>query len=398
VSLLDNLNKFAADLRDALVSDGKLVLIGSEGPVEIDAYRGYGNPNRVLIQGRVMRGQQIGKAGETDSTVRNLVNTYKRMRSYPIRHAKVEASIGGSRAEIVADDEGFFRSWMELTSPQGQSSTLIPEWVEVTIRVLEPAEASGAKGTARIRMATPEAAFGVISDLDDTVIQSRVSNFLLAVRTIMLGNARTRLPFPGVAALYQALEKGGDGTRRNPIYYVSSSPWNIHDLISEFLELQGIPVGPICLRDWDVDVNALTSSRLKRHKEPLIREIMDATDPLKFILIGDTSQKDPEIYREIVKAYPGRILATYIRNVDPHPERSAAVQKLADEILKEGSSLVLADDSYAAGKHAAENGWIPVSMLEGIREEKKADEGSAPGKTATPGGGDDPHVPTVVVE
>ena len=394
MSFLDNLNKFATDVRDALVSEGKLVLIGGDGPVEIDAYRGYGNPNRVLIQGRVMRSQQIGKAGEADSTVRNLVNTYKRIRSYPIRHAKVEATIGRDRAEIVADDEGYFRAWMDLSSPIATNT----EWAEVALRVTEPAEAREAKGTSRIRIVTPLAAFGVISDLDDTVIQSRVSNFLLAVRTIMLGNARTRLPFPGVAALYQALEKGGDGTQRNPIYYVSSSPWNIHDLIAEFLELQNIPLGPICLRDWDVDVDALTSSRLKRHKEPLIREIMDATDPLKFILIGDTSQKDPEIYREIVKAYPNRILAIYIRNVDPHPERSAAVQKLAEEILKEGSSLVLADDSYAAGKHAAENGWIAVSSLEGIREEKKEDEGSAPGKTATPGGGDDPQSPTVVVE
>jgi phosphatidate phosphatase APP1 len=394
VSFLDSLNKFATDVRDALVSDGKLVLIGGDGPVEIDAYRGYGNPRRVLIQGRVMRSQQIGKASETDSTVRNLVNTYKRIRSYPIRHAKVEATIGGERTEIVADDEGYFRSWMDLASPLASTS----EWAEVALRVIDPAEAREAKGTARIRIVTPTATFGVISDLDDTVIQSRVSNFLLAVRTIMLGNARTRLPFPGVAVLYQALEKGGDGAQRNPIYYVSSSPWNIHDLIAEFLDLQNIPLGPICLRDWDVDVDALTSSRLKRHKEPLIREIMDATDPLKFILIGDTSQKDPEIYREIVKAYPNRILAIYIRNVDPHPERSAAVQKLADEILKEGSSLVLADDSFAAGKHAAENGWIAVSSLEGIREEKKEDEGSAPGKTPTPGGGEDPHIPTVVVE
>ena len=391
---LENLNKLATDVRDALVSDGRVVLIGTDGPVEIDAYRGYGNARRVLVQGRVMRSQKVGKAGEADSTVRNLVNTYKRIRAYPIRHAKVEATIGSTRAEIVADDEGFFRSWIELASPVAQAG----EWPEVALRVLEPVEAKNATATARVRMATAEAVFGVISDLDDTVIQSRVSNFLLAVRTIMLGNARTRLPFPGVAALYQALEKGGDGARRNPIYYVSSSPWNIHDLIAEFLELQGIPLGPICLRDWDVDVDALTSSRLKRHKEPLIREIMDATDPLKFILIGDTSQKDPEIYREIVRAYPGRVLAIYIRNVDPNPERSAAVQKLAEEILKEGSSLVLADDSYAAGKHAAENGWIMASTLEGIREEKKADTGETQEKAPTPGGGDDPQAPTIVVE
>ena len=389
---LENLNRLATDVRDVLTRDGNLVLIGAEGPIEIDEYHGYGNARRVLVQGRVIRSQKIGKAGERDSTVRNLVNTYKRIRSYPIRNAKVEATIGGTRAEIVADNEGFFRAWVDLATPL---PTREP-WVEASLRLLEPAEA--VTETSRIRIPNTDATFGVISDLDDTVIQSRVSNFLLAVRTIMLGNARTRLPFPGVAALYQALEKGGDGARRNPIYYVSSSPWNIHDLIAEFLDLQGIPRGPICLRDWDVNVDALTSSRLKRHKEPLIREIMDATDPLPFILIGDTSQKDPEIYREIVRAYPGRVMAIYIRNVDPNPERSTAVQKLADEVLKEGSSLILADDSYAAGKHASENGWISAATLDAIRAEKKADTGETSEKTPTPGGGDEEGAPTVVVE
>jgi phosphatidate phosphatase APP1 len=203
----------------------------------------------------------------------------------------------------------------------------------------------------------------------------------------MLGNARTRLPFPGVAALYQALEKGGDGQRLNPFYYVSSSPWNIHDLIAEFMQLQAIPEGPICLRDWDVSADALTSSRLKRHKEPLIREIMDATDPLPFILVGDSSQKDPEIYADIVRAYPGRVLAVYIRNVEKNPERSDSIQKLADEVLKEGSSLVLADDSYAVAKHAAEKGWIRSETHDSVQAEKRADEGIA-----------DPKAPTVVIE
>ena len=383
MSWIENLNKLAADVRDALASEGKVVLIGADGPVEINAYHGYGNGKRVLLQGRVMRSQNIGKAGERDSTVRNLVNTYKRIRAHPLPHARIEVTIGDTRAEIVADNEGFFRSWIDLKTAIDATKA----WAETTMRLIEPADSRGPNANALVRVPTADAAFGVISDIDDTVIQSRVSNFLLAVRTVMLGNARTRLPFAGVAALYQALEKGSDGKRLNPFYYVSSSPWNLHDLIAEFLQLQAIPEGPICLRDWDVDLDALTSSRLKRHKEPLIREIMDAMDPLPFILMGDTSQKDPEIYAEIVRAYPGRVLAVYIRNVDPNPERSAAVQKLADEILKEGSALVLADDSYAAGKHAAEKGWIRAETLESIRAEKKADEA-----------GKDPMAPTVVVD
>jgi phosphatidate phosphatase APP1 len=238
----------------------------------------------------------------------------------------------------------------------------------------------------------------VISDLDDTVIQSRITSFFQAVRTVMLGNARTRLPFPGVAAFYQALEKGGDGKRKNPIFYVSSSPWNIHDVIADFMDLQRIPRGPIHLRDWDVDFDALTSHRLKRHKEPIIREILELYPSLPFILIGDDSQRDPEIYRAILDQYPGRILAIYIRNVRSEPERSASVQALAKEVLAGGSTLILADDTFAAATHAAEQGWIEKDALESVHEEKRADEGVSGEKADVPGVPEDPKAPTVVVE
>jgi phosphatidate phosphatase APP1 len=392
---LDNLQKLAGELREDLTRGGKLVLIGADGPVEIEAYRGFGNPSRVLVQGRVTRSQNIGPSSEHDGTVRNLVNTYKRIRAHPIPRARVEVSVGGSRAEMSADGEGFFRGWIDLASP----IPVAEPWTEADLRLVSPADgARKVTAIGKIRLATSDAAFGIISDLDDTVIQSRVSNFLLAVRTVMLGNARTRLPFPGVMELYRALERGADGRRRNPIYYVSSSPWNIHDLIAEFLELQGIPDGPICLRDWDVSPDALTSSRLKTHKEPLIREIIEANPRLPFILIGDTSQKDPEIYAQIVKAYPGRVMAIYIRNVDPNPERSAGIQALAEEVLKDGSTMVLADDSAAAARHAAEQGWIMPESLPVVDQEKAADEGKIGGKAATPGGGTDEGAPTTVVE
>jgi len=238
----------------------------------------------------------------------------------------------------------------------------------------------------------------VISDLDDTVIQSRISNFLQAVRTVMLGNARTRLPFPGVAAFYEALRRGGDGARHNPIFYVSSSPWNIYDIIVDFLELQRIPPGPVMLRDWDIELSALSSGRLRRHKEPLIREILDLYPALPFVLIGDNSQRDPEIYRAILDHYPGRIPAIYIRNVDTHPERSQSLKALAEEVVAAGSTLVLADDSYAAAVHAADHGWIARESLPAVREEEKADEGETGTKADVPGVPEEPPAPTVVVE
>jgi Uncharacterized conserved protein len=220
----------------------------------------------------------------------------------------------------------------------------------------------------------PSVRFGVISDIDDTVIQSRVSNFLLAARTVLLGNARTRLPFPGVAAFYRALHDGATGHEHNPIFYVSSSPWNIYDVIAEFMELQQIPRGPILLRDWDIALGALSSTRHFDHKGEAIRRILATYPELPFILIGDTSQHDPEIYRAIVQEFPRRIRAIYIRDVTRNAERSAAVQKLAEEVRASACTLVLSQDTIGAARHTLEAGWIAPAALAEVERGTSADE------------------------
>lgn len=389
--------KIVGDLADDAQRLGMWALAGSGARLhEVAPYRGFGTASRVLVQGRAMRANGLGPASEHDNLLINLVNTYKRVDTDGLAHARVNVRLGDAEREVVTDNEGFFREWIDLPTPLRPAD----DWHPVHYRLLAPLETTqpDVRAAGRVRIPTERAAFGVISDLDDTVIQSRVANFLQAVRTVMLGNARTRLPFAGVAAFYRALERGHDGVRCNPIFYVSSSPWNIHDVITEFLALQGIPDGPVMLRDWDIELSALSPSRLQQHKEPLIREILDLYPSLPFILIGDTSQRDPEIYREIVRRYPGRILAIYIRNVDPNPERSTSVQGLAKEVLAAGSSLILADDTAAAAKHAAENGWIsPVSVAD-VHEEKRADEGKTGEKVDAPGVPKDPGAPTLKVE
>lgn len=365
-------------------------------PYEIVAYRGFANDRRALVHGRVLESPNIGPATAGDSLWRNLVNTLKRVESDPVPGARVLVVAGGHEREVVADNEGFFREWMDL--PPMPPSGL--PWREVELRLIAPLRPGqpDVRATARLRVPEESATFGVISDIDDTVIQSRIANFLQAVRTVMLGNSRTRLPFPGVAALYEALQRGGDGKRHNPIFYVSSSPWNIYDVIADFMEVQLIPLGPILLRDWDINLSALSSNRLRTHKEPLIREILDLYPSLPFVLIGDNSQQDPEIYRSILDRYPGRILAIYIRNVDNHPERSASLKALADEVLATGSTLVLADDSYAAAVHAADHGWITRESVPSVLEEEQADEGESGTKADVPGVPEETPAPTVVVE
>jgi phosphatidate phosphatase APP1 len=369
-----------------------------QDPIEILTYYGYGNRQRAYMHGRVLEVRNVSTSTDGDSAFRNLLNTYRRAEADPIPFASVSVEYAKTTVKLSADDEGFFNGWIDLSEPLAGDD----EWNSYKVSLIAPVnpEHSTVDAKGEILVPAKTARFGVISDIDDTVIQSRVSNFLQAARTVMLGNARTRLPFPGVAAFYRALRDGFTGDEKNPIYYVSSSPWNIFDVIAEFMELQKIPRGPILLRDWDIGWDFLSSSRHLQHKIGLIRNIMGLHPELGFILIGDSSQHDPEIYRQVVGEFPKRVKAIYIRDVTSgSAERSTSVKKLAEEVLAAVSVLMLAEHTLDAARHAAEQGWIKPESLPEIGEEKKADEGRDDTKASAPAGGKPgPGKPPVVVE
>ena len=340
-------------------------------------YRGYGTREKVLVLGRVLQLDESRPAvAGTGSRWRNLAAALTRIESDPLPKARVRVSLGGAlddAREIVADDEGFFREWIGARDP-------LPEgWVpaHLSLAPISPFPVSPFPLSSTHCLVPPiGAAFGVISDMDDTVLQSNVASLLRAARLVLLENAQTRMPFPGVAAFYRALQRGTSLTGPNPIFYVSKSPWNLYDVIVQFLERQEIPLGPIVLRDWDLVPERAT----KGFKTREIEEILATYPELPFILVGDTTQKDPEIYREIMKAFPGRVLAVYIRNVNAPGARSLAVKKLAEETAADGAALILAHDTLGMAGHAAEQGWIDPAALDEIGADKREDEGTKKGK------------------
>ncbi len=362
--------------------------LADRDPYHIAAYRGYGRDGRVLVLARVLQDEALAPPDAGHGKARNLLAMLKRLESDPLPFAKVRARLPGGDRELVADDEGFVREWVE-TEPGGADG-----WGSVRLELPHPAGESPRVTVAPVLTPAVSAAYGIISDMDDTVIQSEVTSFIRAARMVLLENAHTRLPFAGVAAFYRALEEGPAGGSRNPIFYVSSSPWNLYDVIAEFLEAERIPAGPLLLRDWDLGPSLFRNAE---HKTRLIREILETFSTLPFILIGDSGQEDPEIYAEIVAAHPNRILAVYIRNVEPHPERSAAIRRLTERVTAAGSTLVLADDTLTIASHAAAHRWIQEAALPEIRGEKRADEGGG-GKEDAPGIGGTAPTPTVVVD
>ena len=228
-------------------------------------------PKRLLIQGRVLQDEPVGAAQEHDSIWKNLGNTWKRFESDEVPHARLRARFGPGRGEAGRRRGGL----LPVRDRARRAPRARASGTTVDLELLDP-PAAGARhgrgpGAAR---RTPE--FGVISDIDDTVVETGVTQRLAMARTVFLGNARTRLPFKGVAAFYERSTQGGKAGGTNPIFFVSSSPWNLYDLLAEFMELQSDPAGAApAARLRARPAQALRTAGHLEHKLGCIRPILD---------------------------------------------------------------------------------------------------------------------------
>ena len=343
--------------------------IGKTERPQVVPYRGYGNESRVLVMGRTLRDPGLTEPVASDNWVRNLLNSYKRIETDELPGARVRATIGSISQDIVADSEGFFRASLPLSTPPAPDGGY---WHPLQLQLVEPAIDPPPTVAAQLLVPPADAEFGIISDLDDTVIQTGATNVLRMARATLLGNARTRSPFAGVAAFYAALQRGSTGTAFNPIFYVSSSPWNLYDVIEQFLALQRIPQGPTLLRDWGVSLERIPFGHAA-HKVASIRHIFEMYPLMRFVLIGDSGQQDPEIYREVAREFPGRVAAAYIRNVTPGLQRAQSLATIAKEMEEAGSKLLVGADTIAVATDAAQSGFIAENSLQEIAEEKQKD-------------------------
>lgn len=352
------------------VDDARTRVLGSRAARQVVPYRGFGNQHEVFVTGRVLANRPAAAVSAEDAWWRNLATSLRHLESDEVPGARVRLRLGGNSREVLTDEEGYYRAW--IRSPAATQDS--PPWHDIEATVVWPvhADVPSVSATGRALLPPRSARFGVISDLDDTVIRTEATRLLRMLKRTLLENARTRLPFAGVAAFYSALQRGAGGDEGNPVFYVSSSPWNLYPVLTDFLEHQQIPDGPLVLRDWGLNDGGALPTRHGHHKLGAIRQILDCYPDLPFILIGDSGQEDPEIYRDVVHQHGERILAVYIRDVTPHPGRRDAIAQLAQEVSSAGSELLLSEDTLASARHAGERGWLDRDAVAGVAEEVSA--------------------------
>ena len=340
----------------------RLAGFSDDWPVTIAAYRGYGRPDRIFLKGRVLKDRRI-IARNINSRWRALIQTYKRFNSQEISGAEVSVQLGANALAALTDAEGYFQIEASLPAP------LPPDcgpWqrAEVQVRSI-PGRVLDFQAPAHLLIPPAEARIGIISDIDDTVLQTDVTSLLklkMIYHTIMKGAAR-RQSFSAAAAFYQALHCGLDGQPLNPVFYVSNGPWNLYDLLEEFLLLNDLPAGPILLRDFGIPYQQRPPG-YKGHKYSSIAHIFETFPGLRFVLIGDSGEKDPYIYRSIAEAFPGRVAAIYIRDV--RSRRRA--RRLARFIEATGADIQVVQNYAQAAQDAARRGLLELGRFDRLRK------------------------------
>mgnify|MGYP001344822247 CR=1 FL=1 len=324
--------------------------LGSPEPVRLIPLAAFTHPGGLYLKGRALRQRNPITGADNDNLWDDLIDLYRRANSDEIPSVRILAHAGGQTLELRSDAEGYFELDLPGAAPDSVELESLPE----PDRNL-PAAARAA--VPLVQNARP-ARFGVISDIDDTLLVTNVQNLFAMARSLFSGRADQRPHFPGAPALYRGLHQGG-----NPLFFVSSSPWNLHDLLEETFDAHGLPERLTFLRDWGISDQEILPIDNVDHKLALLRQITAFFPDLPFLLIGDSGQQDPEIYARFVQENPGRVLAVYIRDVSPDPRRDAAVLALGTS----GVPLLLAPDSLAMARDAAARGWLDAAAVHEIK-------------------------------
>ena len=299
-----------ADLEEDIDRIGALLSAGEghDRKVRMLAYAGYRNGDEVRLKGRIVRYEQPLDAGKgTLTRLRAMMEIYN---SNELPDVAVRCEGYGQTVDAVTDAEGYFDFTLAADRP------LPPEtqWERVTL-------STPGREAQKDRIEVPVMApgldnhWGVISDIDDTVVETGATNFVKNWRRVLVDQPQDRLAVPGASTLYKMIARDHVAPAR-PFFYVSSSPWNLYGFITEFMELNGIPHGPMFLKDYGIDDTKLIKAGHDTHKLAAIETVLAFYPGFRFLLIGDNGQQDVGIYARAVKDYPDRVAAVFIRDVD----------------------------------------------------------------------------------
>ena len=277
-------------------------------------FQGLRIDNSIHFEGQVIHVSNSGNvANPDDSLWKNLKRTYQLYTPTKIKKKERVLKIIIDSKEITTplDKYGYFHIIIEI------DETIIRELHKVEFYLMNKQIFINKEiGNSSLIINKDDFNIGVISDIDDTIIVSHSTNNIRKSALVGFKNAFSRKVVNETKELYDFLD-----SKAYQFFYVSNSETNLYLLIKWILKLNGLPDGPIYLKNIKSYRNIFKNKKRKtflekyNHKINRIEKLFEYFPIKKFVLIGDSSQSDPEIYKYISLKHPDRIKAIFIRNI-----------------------------------------------------------------------------------
>ena len=265
------------------------------------AYQGYGSTEFVRVLARVLLASKPAPGSQAEHAAKNgnqNIRGWRAFTSVPIPGVVVEIEIGGTVTRVRADRGGIVDTDIQVS--------LSPGWHTAVLRA-EGTEAA----EARIFVVAPETKFGIVSDIDDTVMVTALPRPFLALWNTFVLNERARTATPGMAVLLDRLMVEHPDA---PVVYLSTGPWNAAPTLARFLTRNMYPSGTLLLTDW-----GLTQDRWFRsgqeHKSRNLERLAAEFPGMRWLLIGDNDQHDEQIYSRFSQEHGDKVAAIAIRQL-----------------------------------------------------------------------------------
>ncbi|MHA7286259.1 App1 family protein [Arthrobacter sp. MDT3-44] len=270
--------------------------------VTVIPYTGYGTTSWVRVLARVVLGdpRDAGRAAQAGplKPLKEGMRGWRNFTSAPVAHAVVHVTIGDTVHDVEADRGGVVDARIPVTLDAG--------WHTITVqsgnsRVVE----------APVRIVADTTDFGVVSDIDDTVMVTALPRPFLAAWNTFVLDEHARTPTPGMAVLYERIVRTLPSA---PVLYLSTGAWNVAPTLSRFLSRNLYPAGPKLLTDWGPTRDRWFRSG-QEHKRTSLERLAEEFPGVKWLLVGDDGQHDEAIYSEFAQRHPQNVRAIAIRQL-----------------------------------------------------------------------------------
>ena len=325
----------------------------TDNPV-VKVYNSYGNNRHVTILGHVLKFGPMPRRHYRKFFLPNMLAVFRLFMVKPWVGVRVKIEWEGVIYTGQTESDGFYK--IEFNPEK----IVPPGWYKIKVMIDGNFKGHGV-GYGELYVPDPFQ-FAFISDIDDTFLVSHSSKLRRRLYVLFTKNARNRRPFEGVVNHYKLLSENGNLTNiYNPFFYVSSSEWNLYDFIVEFSHANKLPKGVFLLNQLKTFSQVLITGQ-NNHSTKFFRivRIIEAYPDQQYILLGDDSQQDPNIYASIVTHFPGKIYAVYIRHV--RKSRKEEVNLILQKISDSGTYCSYFTHSAEAILHSKKIGLISGNL------------------------------------